>query len=62
MPEFEIHDIVASDDHVATLSTIQWRRNDNSETSEDHVGQVFHLAGGRVLEVWTMGEDLTAPT
>jgi uncharacterized protein len=58
LPEFQIHDVVASDDHVVALSTITWRRNDNNETFEDHIGQVFHLDGGRVLEVWTMGEDL----
>jgi uncharacterized protein len=59
LPEFDIHDVVASDDHVVVLTTIRWRRNDNNETFEDHVGQVFHLDGGQVLEVWTMGEDLT---
>ena len=58
LPEFDMHDIVASDDHVVALSKIVWRRNDNSETFEDHIGQVFHLDGGQVLEVWTMGEDL----
>jgi ketosteroid isomerase-like protein len=58
LPEFDIHDIVASDDHVVALSTIRWRRNDNNETFEDRLGQVFHLEGGHVLEVWTMGEDL----
>jgi ketosteroid isomerase-like protein len=58
LPEFDIHDVVASDDHVVVLTTIRWRRNDNNETFEDHVGQVFHLDGGQVLEVWTMGEDL----
>jgi uncharacterized protein len=58
LPEFEMHDIVASDDHVVALTTIRWRRNDNSEVFEDRVGQVFHLAGGQVLEVWTMGEDV----
>jgi uncharacterized protein len=58
LPEFEIHDVVASDDHVVVLTTIRWRRNDNSETFEDRIGQVFHLDGGQVLEVWTIGEDL----
>jgi ketosteroid isomerase-like protein len=58
LPEFDIHDIVSSDDHVVALFTIRWRRNDNNETFEDRVGQVFHLDGGHVLEVWTMGEDL----
>ena len=58
LPEFEIHDIVASDDHVVVLTTIRWRRNDNGGTFEDRIGQVFHLEGGQVIEVWTMGEDL----
>ena len=48
LPEFQIHDIVASDDHVVGLCTIAWRRNDNQSTFEDHVAQVFHLDGGRV--------------
>ena len=58
LPEFEMHDILASDDHVVALSTIRWRRNDNDEIFEDRVGQVFHLLDGQVVEVWTMGEDL----
>jgi ketosteroid isomerase-like protein len=58
LPEFEIHDIVASDDHVVALTTIRWRRNDNSATFSDRIGQAFHIDGGQVLEVWTMGEDL----
>jgi hypothetical protein len=39
LPEFEIHDIVASDDHVVALSTIRWRRSDNDETFEDRVAR-----------------------
>lgn len=58
LPEFEINDIVASDDLVVALTTIRWRRNDNSETFEDRIGQVIHIHGGQVLEVWTIGEDL----
>ena len=58
LPEFDIHDIVASDDHVVVLTSINWRRNDNGATWEGRIGQVFHLEGGRVLEVWTMGEDI----
>jgi uncharacterized protein len=58
LPEFDMHDVVASDDHVVALTATTWRRNDNNETFEDHVGQVFHLDGGKVLEVWTMAENL----
>jgi hypothetical protein len=58
LPEFDIHDIVASDDHVVALATVVWRRNDNNQTFEDRIGQVFHLDGRQVLEVWTMGENV----
>ena len=58
VPQFDMHDIVASDDHVVALTTTRWLRNDNGESFEDRVGQIFHLEAGRVLEVWTMGEDL----
>ena len=58
LPEFETHDIVASDDHVVVLTTIRWRRTDNGETFEDRIGQIFHVDNDRVLEVWTMGENL----
>jgi ketosteroid isomerase-like protein len=58
VPEFDMHDVVASDDHVVVLTATTWRRNDNNETFQDHVGQVFHLDGGKVLEVWTMAENV----
>ena len=43
---------------MVALTGIRWRRNDNGETFEDRIGQVFHLLDGQVVEVWTMGEDL----
>jgi uncharacterized protein len=58
LPEFDIHDVVASDDHVVVLTSISWRRNDNGATFQDRIGQAFHVDNGQVLEVWTMGEDL----
>ena len=58
LPEFDMHDIVASDDHVIALATVRWRRNDNDATYEGRIGQVFHLEDGKVLEVWTMSDDL----
>jgi len=57
LPEFDMHDIVASDDHVVAIFTINWRRNDNGQTFEDRVAQVFHVENGQALEVWTMTED-----
>jgi ketosteroid isomerase-like protein len=57
LPEFDIHDIVASDDHVVAILTIQWRRNDTQATLEDRSVQVFHLDGEQAIEVWTLVED-----
>jgi ketosteroid isomerase-like protein len=57
LPEFDIHDIVASEDHVVALLTIAWRRNDNGETFEDRSAQVFHVSNGQALEAWTLVTD-----
>jgi ketosteroid isomerase-like protein len=57
LPEFNIHDVVASDDHVVALLNIVWRRNDSGATHEDRTVQIFHIAGGQALEVWTMSQD-----
>jgi len=57
LPEFDIHDVAATEDHVVALVSIQWRRNDNNETFSDRVAQVFHLDNGQAIEVWTMSED-----
>lgn len=57
LPEFDFHDIVASDDHVVALLNVTWRRNDNGETLQGHIVQTFHIGNGQALEVWTMNED-----
>jgi uncharacterized protein len=57
LPEFDIHDVVASDDHVAALLSIHWRRNDNGETFDARNVQVFHIENERALEVWTFADD-----
>ena len=57
IPEFDIHDIVASDDHVVAILTTQWRRNDSQATLEGKTVQVFHLDGEQAIEVWTLLED-----
>jgi uncharacterized protein len=58
LPEFDIHDITASDDHVVAILSITWRRNDNGETLEgERIVQIFHVLNGEALEVWTLAED-----
>jgi ketosteroid isomerase-like protein len=58
LPEFDIHDVVASDDHVVALLSIKWRHADSDKTFDDRNTQIFHVAGGQALEVWTMADDL----
>ena len=57
LPEFDIHDILASQDHVVAIMTNRWRRTDTGDTFEDRSVQVFHLDNGRAIEVWTLAED-----
>jgi ketosteroid isomerase-like protein len=56
LPEFDIHDVVASDDHVVGIFTVSWRRNSDGDTFQDRNTQVFHVEGGQALEVWTLVE------
>jgi ketosteroid isomerase-like protein len=60
-PEFDIHDVVANDDHAIALVTVTSTKNDESgETFTDNYVHVFHVSSGdepRVLESWIMNGD-----
>jgi ketosteroid isomerase-like protein len=56
LPEFDIHDIVGSDDHVVVLSAMTYRRNDNGESFEDNSVTIFHVDKGQAIEVWLLQE------
>jgi uncharacterized protein len=58
LPEFDIHDIVASDDHVVAILTMNWRKNGTGETYQTRNAQVFHVEKEQALEVWTLAEDI----
>jgi ketosteroid isomerase-like protein len=63
VPEFDIHDVLANDDHAVALLTITATKTDGGDTFTGKCVQVFHLASGdepRVLEAWTMNEDQAA--
>ncbi len=60
LPEFDIHDIAATEDHVIALLNITWRKVDGDETGESRTVQVFHLDNGRAIEAWTLNEDQAA--
>lgn len=54
----ELHDLVASDEHVVGLHTSTGQRNGRSLSQ--HEALAFHLHGGQVVEVWEHYEDSQA--
>jgi ketosteroid isomerase-like protein len=58
LPEFDIHDILANDDHAVVMATVRARRHDNQEVFEGRYVHMFHLDDeGRALESWIFNED-----
>ncbi len=57
IPEFDIHDVVANDDHAVALVTVRATRNDNNESFEGRFVHIFHVSGDRALESWVFNED-----
>jgi hypothetical protein len=55
----EVHDVLASDDHVVVLQTTRGERNGRLPL-EDHEAIVVHVRDGRVVEVWEHPGDLYA--
>jgi ketosteroid isomerase-like protein len=54
----ELHDVVANEQHTVGLHTAYAERG--GQTLEGRSTLVFHLQGGRVIEVWQLWEDLYA--
>lgn len=48
-------DILASEDHVIVLTTMQGKRGDR--VLHDDGVAVFKIAGGKAIEVWTFAEN-----
>jgi ketosteroid isomerase-like protein len=57
VPEFDMHDVVANDDHAVALVTVRATRTDNNESFEGRYVHIFHVAGERALESWVFNED-----
>jgi ketosteroid isomerase-like protein len=51
----ELHDLVASDDHVVGLHTSTGQRKGRSLSQ--HEALVFHLRAGKIVEAWEHYED-----
>ena len=57
---FEIHDIVAGDDHVIGLGTAHATHGDRSLTYR--TAEIYHVRDGRVTERWAFSDDTKAIT
>jgi ketosteroid isomerase-like protein len=61
VPEFDIHDAVANDDHAVVLASVRARRHDNQQTFEGRYAHIFHVdSQARALESWIFNEDQAA--
>jgi ketosteroid isomerase-like protein len=54
----DVHDVLANDEHVVALVTLSGSRD--GKTLHDNGAQVFHVAGGKVTEVWFHPGDQAA--
>jgi uncharacterized protein len=58
LSEFDVHDVVANDDHALALVTVHVRRLDNQGTFDGRYVHIFHVdAQGKALESWVFNED-----
>jgi ketosteroid isomerase-like protein len=63
VPEFDIHDVVANDDHAVVLANVTATKVEGGETYTGKFVHVFHVSSGdepRALEAWIMNEDQAA--
>jgi ketosteroid isomerase-like protein len=55
---WEVHDILASDDHVIGLGVATATRGDRSLTYR--TAEIYHVANGKVTERWAFSDDTQA--
>jgi ketosteroid isomerase-like protein len=55
---WEVHDILASDDHVVGLGLARATHGDR--TLEYRTAEIYHLANGKVTERWAFSDDTQA--
>ena len=51
----ELHDVLASDDHVVALVVVSGERNGTSTTL--NAAHVWHVADGKATEFWALSTD-----
>ncbi|OGO56473.1 MAG: hypothetical protein A2V85_03775 [Chloroflexi bacterium RBG_16_72_14] len=58
--KYEVHDVLASDDHVIALGTATATHGDRSLTYR--TAEIYHVRGGKVTERWAFSDDTKAIT
>ena len=56
--QLDVHEIIASDDHVVALLLARGVRNGKRYSSREV--DVFHLRDGKITEFWSFSEDTRA--
>jgi ketosteroid isomerase-like protein len=57
LPEFQLHDIAAGEDHVVALVNTTWKRNSDGAIFNDQGVTIYHVDGVRALEAWTIATN-----
>ena len=55
---YDIHDVVANDDHTIALGTATATRD--GKTLEYRTAEIFHIRDGRAVERWAFSDDTAA--
>ncbi len=55
---YEIHDVVANDDHVVALGNATATRG--GRTLHYRTAEIYHVRNGRVVERWAFSDDTAA--
>ena len=56
--KYELHDVVANDDHAIALGTATATRN--GKTLEYRTAEIFHIRDGKAVERWAFSDDTAA--
>jgi len=55
---YEVHDIIANDDHAIALGTATATRGDR--TLQYRTAEIFHIRDGKAVERWAFSDDTAA--
>ena len=55
---YEVHDVLANDDHAIALGTATATRNGRTLTYR--TAEIYHVRGGKIAERWAFSDDTAA--